>query len=106
VSDVDIGQDVPQEKVPATMAGVDLSDQQKSFFQHLFDYSYPSIVETPDGIMHMTYTFRRRTIKYATFDESWIKKRRYIGSFHWRPPIGAVSFRESEKQSSPVAVLS
>jgi predicted neuraminidase len=81
VRDVDVGQDVPQEKVPATMAGVDVSDQQKAFFQHLFDYSYPSIIETPDGLIHMSYTFRRRTIKYASFDESWIKGGGTLGLF-------------------------
>jgi predicted neuraminidase len=81
VRDVDIGQDVPQEKVPTTMAGVDVSDEQKAFFQHLFDYSYPSIIETPDGIIHMSYTFRRRTIKYASFNESWIKGAGTLGLF-------------------------
>jgi predicted neuraminidase len=81
VRDVDIGEDVPQEKVPATMAGVGVSDQQKAFFQHLFDYSYPSITETPDGIIHMAYTFRRRTVKYARFDERWIKDGGTLGLF-------------------------
>lgn len=81
VRDVDIGQDVPQEKVPTTMAGVDVSGEQKAFFQHLFDYSYPSIIETPDGIIHMSYTFRRRTIKYASFNESWIKGGGTLGLF-------------------------
>jgi predicted neuraminidase len=81
VRDVDIGQEVPQEKIPTTMAGVDVSDQQKAFFQHLFDYSYPSIIETADGIIHMSYTFRRRTIKYVTFDEGWIKGGGTLGIF-------------------------
>jgi predicted neuraminidase len=90
VRDVDIGQDVPQEKVPITMAGVDVSNEQKAFFQHLFDYSYPSIVETPDGIIHMSYTFRRRTIKYASFTESWIKGAGTLGLFTGDHPIGAL----------------
>jgi predicted neuraminidase len=81
VRDVDIGQDVPQEKIPGAMAGVDVSDERKAFFQHLFDYSYPSIIETPDGIIHMSYTFRRRTIKYAKFDENWIKGGTTLGLF-------------------------
>jgi predicted neuraminidase len=81
VRDVDIGQGVLQEKVPTTMAGVDVSDEQKAFFQHLFDYSYPSIIETPDGLIHMSYTFRRRTIKYATFEENWIKGGGTLGLF-------------------------
>jgi predicted neuraminidase len=81
VRDVDIGQDVPQEKVPSTMAGLDVADEQKAFFQHLFDYSYPSIIETPDGIIRMSYTFRRRTIKYVQFDENWIKAGGTLGIF-------------------------
>ena len=81
VRDVDIGQDVPQEKVPTTMAGIDVSDEQKTFFQHLFDYSYPSIIQTSDEMIHMSYTFRRRTIKYATFDEEWIKGGSTLGIF-------------------------
>jgi len=81
VRDVDIGQDVPQGKIPNTMAGSDVSDEQKTFFQHLFDYSYPSIIETPDGVIHMSYTFRRRTIKYVNFEESWIKGGSTLGIF-------------------------
>jgi len=72
VRDVDIGQNVPQEKFQSRWP-VDVSSKQKAFFQHPFDYSYPSIIETPDGIIHVSYTFRRRTIKYAPFNESWIK---------------------------------
>ena len=81
VRDVDIGQDVPQEKVPTAMAGVDVTSEQNTFFQHLFEYSYPSIIQTQDGIIHMSYTFRRRTIKYASFSESWIKGAGTLGLF-------------------------
>lgn len=81
VRDVDIGQDVPQERVPTAMADVDVSDEQKEFFWHLIDYSYPSIIETSDGLMAVSYTFRRRTIKYASFDESWIKGGGTLGFF-------------------------
>lgn len=81
VRDVDIGQDVPQEKVPTAMAGMDVSNEQKTFFQHLFDYSYPSIIETPDDTIHMSYTFRRRTIKYVNFSENWIKGGSTLGLF-------------------------
>ena len=34
------------------------------------EYSYPAIVQAPDGSVHVTYTWRRRRIKYATFDPS------------------------------------
>jgi predicted neuraminidase len=81
VRDVDIGQDVPQEAVPSVMAGFDVSDEKKDFFSHLFDYSYPSIIESADGAIEMSYTFRRRTIKCVTFDENWIKEGTTLGIF-------------------------
>ena len=81
IRDVDIGQDVPQEAVPDVMAGADVRDEKKTFFEHLIDYSYPSIIETADGRINMSYTYRRRTIKYAAFDESWIKSGTTLGFF-------------------------
>jgi predicted neuraminidase len=81
VRDVDLGQDVPQEAVPNVMAGIDVSDEKEDFFGHLFDYSYPSIIESSDGSIEMSYTFRRRTIKCVTFRESWIKEGTTLGIF-------------------------
>ncbi|HZC42710.1 MAG TPA: sialidase family protein [Acidobacteriaceae bacterium] len=37
------------------------------------EYSYPSVTQSPDGKIQMAFTFRRETVKYMTFDESWIK---------------------------------
>jgi len=36
------------------------------------EYSYPCLIETSDGRIHLTYTFRRYTIKHATFNEAWL----------------------------------
>lgn len=36
------------------------------------EYSYPCLIETADGRIHLTYTFRRYTIKHATFNEAWL----------------------------------
>ena len=38
------------------------------------EYSYPSVLQTSDGYIHITYTFNRETIKYVKFTESWIYK--------------------------------
>jgi len=38
------------------------------------EFSYPSILQTQDGMIHVTYTYLRQTIKYAVFNESWISK--------------------------------
>jgi predicted neuraminidase len=32
------------------------------------EYSYPAIIQGADGMVHMTYTYRRQTVKYVTFD--------------------------------------
>lgn len=36
------------------------------------EFSYPSILQSPDGYIHVTYTYLRQTIKYVKFMESWI----------------------------------
>ncbi|HTV55858.1 MAG TPA: sialidase family protein [Terriglobia bacterium] len=43
------------------------------------EYSYPSVVQSPDGMIELTFTFRRETIKYMTFDEQWIKRGATVG---------------------------
>lgn len=49
------------------------------------EYSYPSIKQGPDGNLHMSYTFRRATIKYVTFSEQWIHDGGTIGQFKGDP---------------------
>jgi predicted neuraminidase len=36
------------------------------------EYSYPTILQTPDGNIHVAYTYNRWTIKYVRFTEGWI----------------------------------
>lgn len=36
------------------------------------EYSYPSIVQSADGRLHIAYTYFRQNIKYVTVDESWV----------------------------------
>jgi Neuraminidase (sialidase) len=38
-------------------------------------YSYPSMIQTNDGKIHLSYSYRNpsgKTIMHASFDESWI----------------------------------
>ena len=36
------------------------------------EYSYPSLIQTKDGLIHMVYTYQRKYIEYATFTEDWV----------------------------------
>ncbi|MCA9732292.1 MAG: exo-alpha-sialidase [Deferribacteres bacterium] len=39
-------------------------------------FSYPSLVQTKDGFLHVTYSYsdgENKTIKHAVFDEQWLK---------------------------------
>ncbi|MEX2114288.1 MAG: exo-alpha-sialidase [Pirellulales bacterium] len=36
------------------------------------EYSYPSIIQSADGRIHVTYTFRRYAIKHVELSESWL----------------------------------
>lgn len=46
-------------------------------FDGTLDYTYPSIVQTPDGAIHITYTWSskriRAAIRYVRITEEWIK---------------------------------
>ena len=37
------------------------------------EFSYPSIVQGPDGRLHIAYTVYRQAIKYVTVTEDWIR---------------------------------
>jgi predicted neuraminidase/peroxiredoxin len=36
------------------------------------EYSLPCMVQTQDGMVHVTYTYRRYSIKHAQFNEAWL----------------------------------
>jgi predicted neuraminidase len=37
------------------------------------EFSYPTALQSPDGLLHVLYTWRRQTIAHARFDESWLR---------------------------------
>jgi len=40
------------------------------------EFSYPTLAQTKDGLIHLVYTFQRKHIQYACFTENWIREKR------------------------------
>jgi len=38
------------------------------------EFSYPAIIQTSDGLLHVVYNYRRTTIQHAVLDMEWIVK--------------------------------
>jgi predicted neuraminidase/peroxiredoxin len=36
------------------------------------EFSYPCIIQADDGMIHISYTYRRYTMKHVAFDEGWL----------------------------------
>ena len=37
------------------------------------EFSYPSVIQGPDGVLHVAYTYFRRTIKYVRLEPSFLE---------------------------------
>jgi alpha-L-rhamnosidase len=42
-------------------------------------YSYPSVIQSSDGMVHIVYTWRRKKIKYVSLDPSKLKLEKIVG---------------------------
>ena len=38
------------------------------------EYSYPYAIQTADGLIHVSYTFRRYAVKHVEFNETWLRR--------------------------------
>ncbi|MCG5217933.1 sialidase family protein [Streptosporangium sp. KLBMP 9127] len=41
-----------------------------------YGYSYPSVTQTRDGLLHIAYSYLRKTIKHVTVSEDWVREGR------------------------------
>eukprot|EP00899_Mesostigma_viride_P024042 jgi/Mesvir1/4822/Mv11110-RA.2 len=62
------------------------------------EYSYPSIIQGVGSDIHISYTFRRETIKYVRIAEEWIKGGGTVGEY--TGPDGRSSSDSSSSSSS------
>ena len=59
------------------------------------EFSYPTVLQTSDGLIHVTYTWKRRGIKEATFNVAWLEAQmRLETSGGVRPSPGAATSEE------------
>ena len=42
------------------------------------EYSYPAIIRTRDGLVHVTYTWRRRSIEHVVIDPERLERREFV----------------------------
>jgi predicted neuraminidase len=58
------------------------------------EYSYPSVLQDPDGSIDVAFTFRRETIKFIRFSKSWIES----AELHGRGPTLSKPFSDKAKR--------
>jgi alpha-L-rhamnosidase len=79
-----------QAKGPRTPLNVAISQDGKQWYAALVledspisQYSYPSVIQSADGMVHIVYTWRRQRIKYVKVDPSKLQMTEKIVNGQW-----------------------
>ena len=46
------------------------------------EFSYPAIIQTSDGLVHLTYTWKRQKVKHAVIDPAQLSLKPIVDG-HW-----------------------
>jgi predicted neuraminidase len=76
-----------ENKGPRTPLNVSLSADGKAWFASLVledspisQYSYPSVIQSSDGMVHVVYTWRRERIKHVVIDPAQLRMKKIKGN--------------------------
>jgi alpha-L-rhamnosidase len=64
---------ISEDKISWQAAGV-LENTPKS------EFSYPAIIQSADGMVHVTYTWKRKLIRYVKIDPAKLQLKPFNGS--------------------------
>ncbi len=86
---------LPNGKGARTPLNVAVSDDGKKWLavavledSPISQYSYPSVIQTKDGLVHIVYTWRREKIKHVVIDVSKIEKKEIVnGEWPGKAPL-------------------